>query len=194
LRSMPGRYFAAQPFVRSNVGQQPERHADYYIFEPIFRVTWNSSSLPSAILPLCETTSNQSMCWTLFDASLIATFTASAKLTNEVPTSSIILYVPGMACSSFPLSIYCRRGAGFQSDPFGPGVSRGVNLHVLAELVCRGRGGSGSVAELAQIFRRGRQKGKHQQPGRSHQSHRKPTEKSQAKWLAPLRRSSYHET
>jgi hypothetical protein len=31
-------------------------------------------------------------------------------------------------CSSFPLSLYCLGGAGFQSDTVGPGVSRGVNL------------------------------------------------------------------
>src|SRR5580704_2435750 len=52
------------------------------ILNPIFSLTWNSSTLPSLILPL---------------ASAIAAFVASAKLTGDVPTSSVILYVAAMS-------------------------------------------------------------------------------------------------
>jgi len=59
--------------------------------KPTRIVTWNSATFPSWIRPRSSTTSNQSMCRTVFDASSTAAFTASAKLTGDVPTSSTFL-------------------------------------------------------------------------------------------------------
>src|SRR6266568_4995287 len=57
-------------------------------------VTWNSATWPSFKRPRISTTSNQSMLRTVLAASATADFTASAKLTDDVPTISIFLYVP----------------------------------------------------------------------------------------------------
>ena len=67
------------------------------ILNPIFSLTWNSSTLPSLILPLSPATSNQFIWRIVLAASLTAALVASAKLTGDVPTSSVILYVADMA-------------------------------------------------------------------------------------------------
>jgi len=66
------------------------------ILNPILRVTWNSTTAPSLILPRSSTTWNHSMFRSVFAASATPALVASAKLVGEVPTSSVILYVPGM--------------------------------------------------------------------------------------------------
>ena len=63
---------------------------------PIFKVTWNSATAPFTIFPRSSTTSNHSMFRSVFAASATAALVASAKLWGEVPTSSVILYIPAM--------------------------------------------------------------------------------------------------
>ena len=78
----------------------PPRRPQRSSLNPIRIVTWNSATFPSWIRPRSSTTSNQSMCRTVFPASSTADFTASAKLTGEIPTISTFLYVPPMMSSS----------------------------------------------------------------------------------------------
>jgi hypothetical protein len=96
--------------------------------KPIFRVTWNSSSLPSAILPLCE-----------IDFKPIHVLDAARRFVDRDFHS--LRETNGRGPNEFDHSIrsrhdvllisaslYRRVGAGFQCDTVGPGASRGVNL------------------------------------------------------------------
>ena len=54
-------------------------------------VSWYSAAVRWGIRPLSSTTSNHDMWRMVFPASSTATFTASAKLTSEIPTISTFL-------------------------------------------------------------------------------------------------------